>query len=372
MKKEFAINSAKFVYSKNELGYQDIIDNMPDAKEITIITYNISEKQSHLIKCIQSAPHNCEINIITNIPSRWDKYYGSNFRENARKKINLYMTKLAPEKLGKAASVFFDFSNHGKIIMTDSIAYIGSENYSEESANNTEFGFISREKDFIEFIKEELLHEVKKEAVPYYQYNYTSLLLEANMILSAVFNIKNCLYEETHRLHDDIDGEWFYYLNTESDLTIHTLESIRGITESACKIAGDIYDAIDDITNGDEDEAIKANDILENLIQQSRRIEEITTFDTLYDFAQFDTIDFINHQLQGEYAMEAYEENLENCINLALEEAMCTVMDLAQDAHDDINDLLKQLKEFKSKYSGFIDIFKEYGVKKINPEIDNT
>lgn len=44
------------------------------------------------------------------------------------------MAKLNPDNLGIKTTVFFDFSNHGKIIMTDSIVYVGSANYSEESA----------------------------------------------------------------------------------------------------------------------------------------------------------------------------------------------------------------------------------------------
>ena len=38
----------------------------------------------------------------------------------------------------------------------------------------------------------------------YYEYDYTALLLETNMALSAIYNIKNELYEEVYRLHDDV------------------------------------------------------------------------------------------------------------------------------------------------------------------------
>lgn len=66
------------------------------------------------IKCIQSPYKNCEIDIITNIPNRWDTYYGGSYKDKS----------------------------HGKNIMTNKFVYIGTENYSEESANNTEFGFL--------------------------------------------------------------------------------------------------------------------------------------------------------------------------------------------------------------------------------------
>ena len=40
--------------------------------------------------------------------------------------------------------------------MTNNIAYIGLSNFSEESADNFESGFISKDADFIEFLEEEI------------------------------------------------------------------------------------------------------------------------------------------------------------------------------------------------------------------------
>lgn len=78
--------------------------------------------------------------------------------------------------------------------MTDSIVYVGSANYSEESANNTEFGFLSEDKEFIEFINMDVLPDIQSLAIPYYEYDYTAVLLEANVALAAVHNIKtSCL-----------------------------------------------------------------------------------------------------------------------------------------------------------------------------------
>ncbi|MDO5785045.1 MAG: 6-phosphogluconolactonase, partial [Eubacteriales bacterium] len=72
MKKEFKTNDAKFVYSKNELGYQEVLDRFEGATEITIITYNISERQNALINALKRTGEHCIINVITNIPNRWE------------------------------------------------------------------------------------------------------------------------------------------------------------------------------------------------------------------------------------------------------------------------------------------------------------
>ena len=372
MKKEFITVDTKFVYSKNELGYQEVLDNFEKASEITIITYNISEKKNALVSALRKVGEHCVVNVITNIPSRWETYYGDAFRNKARQKINLYLSKLIPESLGTNSHVFFDFSNHGKIIMTDCIVYVGSANYSEESANNTEFGFISRDKNFIDYINSEVLPDVQATAIPYYEYDYTALLLEANMVLSAIYNIKNELYEEVYRLHDDVDGEWYYYVEYEADLTVATLDKAVQIVSEACSVASDIYDAIDTITNGDEDEIIGTNDVYEKLLALYSRIEEVRSFDTLIELSEFDSEEYINQQLQEEYAMEAYEDNLEHCIEMASNEAMSMVLDLTQEAKEDIDELIEEVQEFCKVYSSLIENLRAREIKKISPRIDNT
>lgn len=372
VKKEFLTANAKFVYSKNELGYQEVLDNFEKASEITIITYNISEKKNSLISALRKVGDHCVVNVITNIPSRWERYYGDTFRDKARQKINLYLSKLSPESLGINSAVFFDFSNHGKIIMTDCIVYVGSANYTEDSANNTEFGFVSRDKDFIDYINSEVLPDVQAGAIPYYEYDYTALLLEASMAVSAIYNIKNELYEEVYRLHDDVDGEWYYYVEHEANLTVTTLDKVVRIVSEACNVASNIYDAIDAITNSDEDEIITVNDVYEELLDLYSRIEEIRSFDTLIELSEFNSEEYINQLLQEEYAMEAYEDNLENCIESASSEAMNVVWDLTQAAKEDIDELIEEVEKFCEIFSSLTENLQARKIKKISPKIDNT
>lgn len=371
MKKEFITSDIKFVFSKDELGYQEILDEIPKAKEITIITYNISERKHYLMDCLKKANDSCTISIITNIPKRWDAYYTKYYRENAKKQIKLYMIKLNPDQIGNRASIFFDFSNHGKIIMTDQIAYIGSENYSEESQTNTEFGFISKDINFIKYLKDEVLTEIKENSIPYYEYDFTELLLEATLIISALFNAKNCLYEEVYFLHDDIDGEWRYYNDTESTLSLRTLENIKEVIGASCQIASDIYDAIDTVTDSDENKTDTANELYEQLLEISHELEKLIFSDSVYQLAVFETNKYIDNLLQTKYAIEAYEDNLEDCIDKALDDALGELSTLAHAAHEELDHTFELIDNFKNTYSKLIGFFKRYH-KKINQEIDNT
>ena len=372
MKKEFITNNAKFVYSVKELGYQEVLDNFSEATEIIIVTYNISARHKILVSALEKAKEHSNITIITNIPDRWETYYNDSFRKRAQDKINIYLKKLSSDSLGINTSVFFNFSNHGKIIMTDSMVYIGSANYSEESANNIEFGMISCDRELISFIKSSILPDIQSSSVPYYEYDYTSLLLEANLALSAVYNVKNDFNDETHCFHDDIDGEFYYYNRFEANLKELTLDTIIDIVSEACKVANEILDAIYIITDGDDDETTAVMDLCDSLKSLSSKIEELAYADSLRDLARFDHNEFINNQFQDKYAMEAYEENLENCIDLASGEAMDAVCDITNNAEDDVEKLINEIQLFCEKYAVLIDNLRQREIRKINSTINNT
>lgn len=170
-----------------------------------------------------------------------------------------------------------------------------------------------------------------------------------------------------------IDRQCYFYVDFEAALTVKSLDNVYQITTEACKVASEIYDAIDRITSGDEDETIVANDIYEELLDICSRIEKIRGLDTLIELSEFDSNEFIIQQLQDEYAMEAYEDNLEkNCIDSVSGEAMGRVWDLTQAAKEDVDALVSEIDKFCEKYSQFIENLRSREIKKISGKINNT
>lgn len=371
MKKEFRMRDAIFIYSKDEFGYQQVLDEMKTAAEITIVTYNISERQKYLRNCIEAAPADCNITIFTNIPSRWDSYCKDMYRESAKRKIEVYLTKLAPEKLGQRASVYFDFSNHGKIIMTDSVVYIGSENYSEESKSNSEFGVLSRDKDLISYLISEIIPELEKHSVRYYEYDFTSLALEAQMMLSALFNLFSELHQQTHKLDDHVEGQ-YYFNDTDDSLSQITLDAIGEIIESSNAVIDEISDAICTInsSNGNkQDEGSENNEIIQTLTQ---RLLELLESSDILELADFNCNNYALGILQEEYVMEAYDEYLDEYVERASDQANAVLYDLCYSAKDTIDELLQKLEQYQDIFKQIIENFIQYEIRKTNPEIDNT
>ena len=375
MRKEFVTQDAKFVYSKDDLGYQEVLDDFKTTSTITIVTYNLSnDNDDLLISAVRAASEHCSINIITNIPSRWETYYTANARNRAKKQIGLYLSKLSSETFRKDSSIFFDFSNHGKIIMTDSVVYIGSANYSSGSASHTEFGFISRDPKFIQYITSEVIPSMKNSALPYYEYDYTALLIEANVALASIYNIENELHDTVYSWYSNTNGEGFYYNDSEASLTEEILDKVLRVIRNSCEVSRELYDALVVINRDDkyETETDWANDIYDELRSIYSKIEQLSCSDELYNLSKFKIAEYVNQKLQTEYEMIAYEENLDSCIESASGDAMNVFYNLTQAAKPNIDELLKKIERFRNEFSSFLKIFQMKETRKVNRRIDNT
>ena len=57
---------------------------------------------------------------------------------------------------------------------------------------------------------------------------------------------------------------------------------------------------------------------------------------------------------------------------MASNEAMSMVLDLTQEAKEDIDELIEEVQEFCKVYSSLIENLRAREIKKISPRIDNT
>ncbi len=361
-----------YIWSKDEFGYQEVLDNMAVAKEILIVTYNISDKHSKLIDYLKTASDDCEINIVTNIPNRWDKYYGESYKELANKKINIYLNKLNPEEFSAKVNVYFNFNNHSKAIMTDNIGYIGSANFSDESSVNIENGTIYRSSEFFEFYKSSILPEFTDISVPYYEYNYTYLAIKLNMTLKDLLISYQQLYDQIFDDVDDVYNKGTYYKTSEDCLDIEVIEDNVNIILDSIDTVNELYEAIDVITDFCDESSDKLSNFLDELTDLKNDIEEISTSNEVYELAEFSYNGFIDEKLQDEYSHIAYEEHLEDCIDLASADATNELYDLCEQAEDKLRKLIRKNEEFRDKFIEVINMFNKYKLKKINSDIDNT
>lgn len=70
------LEDAEFIMSKDELTYSAVIEDFKNASQIHILTYNISKDQNVLLKALKDCEKDTEICIVSNIPGRWESYFG--------------------------------------------------------------------------------------------------------------------------------------------------------------------------------------------------------------------------------------------------------------------------------------------------------
>lgn len=75
----------------------------------------------------------------------------------------------------------------------------------------------------------------------------------------------------------------------------------------------------------------------------------------LEDLARFDSQQYANDLFTDEYAGEAYEENLENCVNMATSDASEVLEGLIESSEKNIKSLLDLLIEYEDSMLEFID-----------------
>ena len=371
MKKEFVLSDAKFIYSKDELGYQEVLDDFKNAEEIIIVTFNISEKHSHLIQKLADTPSEIKISIFTNIPSRWDTYYAGRYRNVAKKKIDVYLSKLKPDIIGEKARVFFNFDNHGKIVMTNNVVYVGSANYSEESSKNIEFGIVSRDKEYITFLKEEITGDLEKSSTPYFEYDYLPLLLEIKMHLSNLFALKRELFDQIYSYYDDIDGKGYYYNDTEERLSQITIDNIISEIDTCTEFFVTIYDIANQITE-DINILDKLNEHYEDLKSLRNEFEDTICNEEVSELANFDSSERANQIIEKEYSAVAYDEYLEDYIQKSMDIVNVELQELCGDVKGSLEDMIGVVDNYLDSSKNTLNLFENLEFRKISKGIDNT
>ncbi|PFM33594.1 ATPase [Bacillus cereus] len=171
MKQKVSNVTGEIILSYQENGYQLVLDEFQHAKCINIVTYNINtyERYSVLIKELRKLNKSTKITIILNIP---DGSYLKNIKKNKEenninnviKKIKNALSVLEHEKFG-SLEVYVNLENHAKLIMTDTIAYIGSQNFSDASEGKFELGFLVKDPKVISDIENNIFTEIKSKSI---------------------------------------------------------------------------------------------------------------------------------------------------------------------------------------------------------------
>ena len=242
---ELQFDGGRFVSNPEELNYKEVLDDFPNAKIIRILTYNISknQRQDALLDALRNT--SASVQIITNVPSRMPQYYnseaGESMRNTARRNIQTYISKLDPDKFPAGFESFFNVHNHAKIIGTENIVYIGSANFSNESADNIETGVLIEDCLFIERLYKEFFDTIKDESLSYFDEGFSAFRL-------FVLSLYAKLDQHHLRMITDLYTDYERTKMVVSDSIFMDISDLQSLymdldeLESVCNAADDTYD----------------------------------------------------------------------------------------------------------------------------------
>src|SRR5262249_1484110 len=94
------LHGAEFVVSKDEYGFQKVLEDFPNASSIHILTYSASTfLKGDLLKALRDLDESVQVRIVTNIPSNFQRTVG---------RIRNYVKYLDPSNFSASVSIFYN------------------------------------------------------------------------------------------------------------------------------------------------------------------------------------------------------------------------------------------------------------------------
>lgn len=368
---ELSFTKGTFVSNPGELNYKQVLEDFQRANTIRILTYNISGnyKNDTLLSALSDT--NADIQIITNIPSRMEYYYdseaGRRMRLNAQKNIKAYISKLNYDNYSAGFSAFFNLHNHAKIIGTENIVYIGSANFSNESAKSIETGVIIEDRAFIRNLYSDFFAEIVKDSLSYYDETFSAFRLFILFLLEKF----QCVYNDMLvNLFTDYNRTKLTLADT-INITTDQLHSLYLLFEELERIP----DALDDTYDESNEEY---NTELEIIKELSNNIDiewfksAISYGGELFSLVDFDEEKEALNILQTKNIYDANEEKLDFYAQKSIDEANSELHSLRDNFIAIEDDFISGFNTILSNLNQIIEFTEKWKPLKINSEIDNT
>lgn len=372
MKKQFVIENGKFIFSKDENSFNEVLDSFKYANEIIITTYNISKNDDSLIQSLKNLNQNQHVKLFTNIPKRYNSYFNYYHKNQAKTLIDNYIKKLNPTSFDCNIEVFFSFSNHSKIIATDSVAYIGSANFSSESKKNFEVGVLFKDGNFMNYLNNEVLPELIESSFEYYLEKEVKEIALAYHILETIKKLSKELSDSFY-MPIEINGKVIdkaFRLNFLGGLSYIT----DGLQNNLCEIKQYLNSFFNNIEVHEEDEDyyIEADTKLSSL-NIDYILELIDEDSLIYKIANCSEEKFIENEIKnqseeyGEINSDILNDNAHEMLGEFLFDQQDEVEEEILIFEDEINKLYDNIHEILDTLPSYV---KSNSI--LNPEIDNT
>ncbi len=348
--------------SNKEHGFEPLLEKIPAAKRVTILSYSLDENpKSYLWETLHKLPAASDLTVITNIPGRWDSY-GRNQTSKMKDRFDAYLDNLAAEKFECAFEVYFSFNNHAKVLVVDDMAYVGSANFTEASAQKWEAGVILSDKSEVDELQA-FINSIRASSIPMLKAATSKEARPLLKLLRWSFEIIRSVREENGFILSD-DQHWIDDPERSQRESVQISDGLRAFL-SECRTAAEAL-----LKRCDGDQEVLNVDILLDVIGFVRYFDEQDYNDSLAKpFDESAQSSHLVEKLLIECSNDAnvddvmrhpeYHEQLEAARSASEKELDGAVVKA-------VDDLVKYIEKTISKLRS------SFGPEDVSPEIDNT
>lgn len=178
MTEEYDLDSSaqpRVVFTKDDYGFQKVLDDLPKARLVFISTMHLfnNEGSRDLLDHIRRLPRETRVILVCQLP--WDTTMQRALRLR-------YLSALRPLRFSANIEVYFLDRNHAKIVATDSVAYIGSANFTGATKDNYECGILLENTDETRELLKPIIERMLKDAVRHYGGEVSEALLQLRVL----------------------------------------------------------------------------------------------------------------------------------------------------------------------------------------------
>ncbi|MBI4327920.1 MAG: hypothetical protein HY674_22030 [Chloroflexi bacterium] len=343
-------------------GFQPLLENLPKAKRVTVLTYSLDEDpKSPLFESLRRLPETSRLIVVTNIPGRWPSYSKEQLVK-MRERFNTYLDNLVPDNFACASEVCFSFENHAKALIVDDMAYVGSANFTKASANNYEAGVIVTEKGEIQQLRA-FIEKIRTSSVPLLKAGRSkearpllNLLLWGAEIVRSVREDNGFTLSDDYKWIDDDDRNPRSCVNISERLSefLHECQSAAEQLMKRCGGAQEVLNA--DVLSGVIEfvryfEGQDYNDSLPKAFDEQRMSERLVE-ELLNKYSNEGNPDDVIKSSEFQERLEEEREDSEQELDTAVAEA--------------VDDLVEHIELTISKLRS------SFGPEDVSPQIDNT
>lgn len=219
--------------SYEELAFNELLDALLEADRVFVSTFNLD---ATMLDALRVCPDEANVQLVTNIPNRFERYTKESARGRAQRTIPIYKKLVRRERFECNLRAYFNYSNHSKMILVDTtVGFMGSANFSSGSVWNFEAGIVCRDAAILAQWWDSFVPRLLADSLAYVEGD------PGSEVITELTDLSFCVLEPMLRVDSFLDREG---LDSVYELSADLPEKVESTTDAIQDLCESWYETI--------------------------------------------------------------------------------------------------------------------------------